>query len=143
MNRTEFERLRDMPGKVIAGDIKFSRKQALAPLLVAEDIAIANDDGVDLKLSVHTNPMTGAKSVNVHVPGVGPICRLDVDGTSHGDAGRSHKHSLQSERCPDRNLPDGVIARADLSGQDVRAVFEAFCAMAAITHSGMFFMPEP
>lgn len=142
MNRNEFELLRDLPGKVIRGDIKFSRKQALAPLLVAEDLVIENAQGVELRLAVHANPATGAKTVNVHVPGIGAICRLDVDGTAHGAAGRSHKHSLQTDRCPDRNLPDGVVARPELAGQPPRAVFGEFCQMAHITHDGTFHDPD-
>lgn len=142
MNRNEFEALRDLPGKVIRGDIKFSRKQALAPLLVAEDLVIDNSTGLELRMSVHANPGTGAKTVNVHVPGVGPICRLDVDSTVHGTAGRNHKHSLQTPRCPDRNLPDGVVTRPDLAGQSPREVFDAFCAMSQITHEGVFHNPD-
>lgn len=141
MIRAQFEVLRDLPGKMVRGDVKFSRKQALSPLVVAEDLVIENSGGVELRMSVHANPVTGAKTVNVHVPGVGPICRLDVDGTVHGAAGRSHKHSLQGERCPDRNLPDGVVSRPDLSGLSVKEVFEKFCEMANITHEGNFVEP--
>ncbi len=75
------------------------------------------------------------------MPGVGRICRLDVDGTAHRPAGRSHKHSVQSERCSDRNLPDGVIDRADLSGRSLAELFAVFCEMAQITHLGTFEPP--
>ena len=100
MNRAEFEMLRDLPGKVIRGDIKFSRKQALAPRLVAEDLVSENTAGVELRMAVHSNPATTAKTINVHVPGTGPICRLDIDGTVHGAAGRSHKHSPADRALP-------------------------------------------
>lgn len=142
MNRTEFEALRDIPGKVIRQDIRFSKRQATAPAVVAEGITITNTGNVELRLNITFNAEVGSKTFNVHVPGVGPICRLDVDGTPHRPAGRSHKHALQSERCPDRNLPDGVVDRADLSGQSVRELFDVFCAIGNIEHIGAFESPD-
>jgi hypothetical protein len=56
-------------------------------------------------------------------------------------AGRSHKHSLQTDRCPERNLPDNVDDRADLAGKTVTELFAIFCEMADITHLGTFFPP--
>ena len=138
MDRTAFEALRDLPDKVIAADIKFARRQALAPVLVAEGIRIENSAGVDLVLTIQFNPTVGAKTVNVHVPGVGPICRLDVDGPAHRPAGRSHKHAVRSERCPDRNLPEAVTDRPELAGKSPREVFDEFCRMAKILHTGAF-----
>jgi hypothetical protein len=52
MDRTTFEALRDLSGKVISGDIRFARRAVLAPLLVAEGIRIDNTDGVELVLTV-------------------------------------------------------------------------------------------
>lgn len=141
MNRAEFEVLRDIPEKVISGDIRFARRSATAPALIADGIVIDNAQGVVLKLNIAFNPETGSKTFNVHIPGLGPICRLDVDGTAHGDAGRSHKHSLKSERCPDRNLPDGVVPREDLSGRTLSQVFAEFCRIANIIHTGTFTVP--
>jgi hypothetical protein len=80
----------------------------------------------------------GSKTFNVHVVGVGPICRVDVDGPAHRPAGRSHKRALRSERCPDRNLPDQVHDRPDLSGKNLVELFEIFCQMAHIEHVGTF-----
>ncbi len=40
--RTDFEALRDLPGKSIQGDIRFTRPRAAHPLMVAADIRIAN-----------------------------------------------------------------------------------------------------
>ncbi|MBI5503454.1 MAG: hypothetical protein HY899_01525 [Deltaproteobacteria bacterium] len=138
MNRTEFEALRDLPGKTIDGDIRLSRREALRPVREASDISIANEHGVDLRMGVRWNPETGKKTVNVYVPGLGPICRIDVDGPMHRDAGRSHKHSLHTERCPDRNLDQDVAARPDLSGRDLETVLRQFCREAAITFGGVF-----
>lgn len=141
MNRTEFEAIRDVPGKVIRCDIKFTRRQATSPALTAEGIEIENAAGIELRLNITYNPLVGSKTFNVHVPGIGPICRLDVDGTAHRPAGRSHKHSLQSDRCPDRNLPDNVRDRGDLSGQSLADLFAVFCHMAQIAHEGTFESP--
>ncbi len=142
MNRQEFEAIRDIPGKVIRGDIRFVSRQAMTPAVVAENIEIINDHQVELRLTIHCNPEVGSKTFNVHVPGKGPICRLDVDGAAHRPAGRSHKHALQSERCSDRNLPDGVADRPDLSGKTLPELFGIFCAIANITHEGQLFAPK-
>jgi hypothetical protein len=80
MDRTEFEALRDLPGKQITQDIPFRRTAPLRPNVVADDVEILNTKGVELRLTIHFNPERGSKTFNVHVPGVGPICRLDVDG---------------------------------------------------------------
>jgi hypothetical protein len=141
VNRTEFETLRDIPGKIIRGDIRFSRRQATSPALVADGIVIENVGGVELRLNITVNPEVGSKTFNVHVPGMGPICRLDVDGPAHPPAGRSHKHALQSDRCPDRNLRDGVTDRPELSGKPIRALFDEFCKLGDISHEGSFETP--
>lgn len=141
MNRAEFEALRDLPDKRITQDIRFVRRQALRPAMEAE-VGIENGHGVELRMNLHFNPETGSKTVNVYIPGTGPICRLDVDGSRHGEAGRSHKHALSTERCPDRNLPDDVVARADLTGRSMQEVFEDFCRTANIEFTGSFFPPE-
>ena len=142
MTRTEFEALRDLPEKRILQEIRFAKRAALRPALEADNITIENANGIDLRMNLHFNPETGSKTVNVYVPGTGPICRLDVDGTKHGDAGRSHKHALVTERCPDRNLPDEVKPRGDLSGESMRVVFDEFCRIGTIRFDGEFGNPE-
>ena len=142
MDRTQFETVRDLPGKRIDQDIRFARRAALAPVVVAEDIRIGNGAGLDLVLTIHFNSVTLVKTFNVHVRGSGPICRLDVDGPAHRPVGRSHKHALQGERCPERNLPDGVVDRSDLSGRRLREVFGVFCELARITHVGTAEWPD-
>lgn len=103
---------------------------------------IHNEGGWKLLLNINYNPEVGSKVFNVRAEDVGPICRLCVDGTAHGDMGRSHKHSLQAARCPDRNLPDGVIAKPELSGCSLRECFEKFCEMAGVEHRGQFQEPR-
>ncbi|MBK9365681.1 MAG: hypothetical protein IPN01_05085 [Deltaproteobacteria bacterium] len=58
-------------------------------MLIAEGILIENPRRVELILSITLNPVVGSKTLNVHVPGVGPICRLDVDGAAHRPASPS------------------------------------------------------
>jgi hypothetical protein len=141
MDRSDFERLRDLPGKVIRADIKFGQRKQ-APGFFADGIEVENSSGISLKLNVRFDPEIGSKTVNVVAMGVGPICRLDVDGPPHRPAGRSHKHSLQTLRCPERNLPDKVIDRPDLAGKTIKEIFEVFCEMAQITHEGTFTVPS-
>jgi hypothetical protein len=140
MNRTEFEALRDLDGKILRGDIRFSRSRATSPLLVAE-IAIENPQNRDMRMVLHYNTETDSKTINVVVTGLGPICRLDIGGTEHGEVGRHHKHSLQTERCPSQNLRH-ADARDDLAGRTFRDVFDDFCEQARIEHRGTMFEPD-
>jgi len=142
MDRHTFETLRDLPGKTISVPIRLSQKQSTQPILSADRIPIENSEGVTLWMNLNYNPETGAKGINVTLVGEGPICRLDVDGANHRDAGRSHKHSLQDERSIRRCLRDGVIPRADLSGKPMREVFDDFCRSANIVHTSTFADPE-
>jgi hypothetical protein len=142
VDRTQFEALRDLPDKRILQDIRFSRRQATAPAVTADGIPIENSAGIDARLNITYNPEVGSKTFNVHVVGVGPICRVDVDGPAHRPAGRSHKHALRNDRCLDRNLPDEVHDRPDLSGKKLVELFEIFCQMAHIEHAGTFEAPD-
>jgi|GEM_PF-773117 len=136
MDRSEFERLRDLPGKRIAGDIRLAQRSDISAAWEAKDIPIANPDGVDARLTVQLVIETGAKTLNVRIMGVGPVCRLEVDSRPHKPAGRSHKHALRTPACPRENLKRSVVDRADLSGRSLSEVFDAFCRMAHIRHDG-------
>jgi hypothetical protein len=141
MNRTEFEALRDVAGKVVRGDINFKQRDQTRPHFIA-DVDIENTAGYALRLMIRYNPEVGSKTFSVDARGVGPICRLDVDGSNHPGAGRQHKHALRTERCPDRNLPDGVEPRPELAGQSVRKCFEEFCRLGLIVHEGRLIAPD-
>ncbi len=141
MDRNEFERLRDLPGKRIVGDIRLTQRRDNSAAWEAKDVAIVNADGVDARLTVQLVSETGAKTLNVKVTGVGPICRLEVDSRAHQPAGRSHKHALHTPDCPRETLKRGGTDRSDLSGQSLNAVFDAFCRMAHIVHDGALIVP--
>jgi len=142
MIRSEFEQLRDMPDKQIRESIRFKRSRNTSPLLRAEDVVIENSAGVELLLDISWNPIRGSKSFNVTLTGVGPICRLDVDGPPHAPMGPTHKHALQGADCPDTNLPLGVVDIALAEGQSLRRLFQSFCEMSNIVFSGTFFAPD-
>ena len=141
MERSEFETLRDLPGKVIRGDIRLTEKRNLSPLMTAENICVENSLGYDLRLTIKYNKETGTKNFNVDCSGVGAICRLDVDDNPHHPAGRSHKHSLRTPQCPERNLPH-VQDRAQDAGSSLSTLFQRFCTMAHISHEGSLFGSE-
>lgn len=141
MDRNAFEKLRDLPGKTLAGDVRFKANRNTAPLFTVEKLRIENSAGVDAFLNITWNPRRGSSHFNVSVAGIGPVCRLDVDGPPHRPAGGTHKHSLQTDACPDRSLPDGVVDRPDLAGKPLRELFDIFCKMAHIEFSGTFEAP--
>lgn len=141
MNTIDFDALRDLPKKTIAVDLQLAEKAGTSPLLTASRIPIVNSAGENIVLNVNYNPETDTKGINVTLVGVGPICRLDVDGTCHGNAGRSHKHAVQDERSINRKLRDGVTSRSDLAGKGLQEVFDDFCTTAKITHNGKLELP--
>lgn len=141
MDGQEFRRLRDLPGKRIVGDIRLAPRSDISAAWEAKDILITNADGVDARMTIQLVTETGAKTINVKVPGVGPICRLEVDSRPHRPASRSHKHALRTADCPRDNLKRDVIDRPDLSGRPLTEVFDAFCRMAQITHEGTLILP--
>jgi hypothetical protein len=136
MDRIRFERLRDLPGKTIDIDIHLLPKRDRAGVFVMEDIPINNSEGVDARLKVEWIEETDAKCINVHIKGIGPICRLEVDSKDHAQFGRSHKHALREPTCPENNLPRDITNRDELSGKEVQEIFLVFCVMAKIDYQG-------
>ena len=141
MERSKFERLRDLPDKRIIGDIRLVQRSDISAAWEARDIPIVNAEGMDARLTMRLVAETGAKTLNVKITGIGPICRLDVDGRPHRPAGRSHKHALRAAACPRENLKRDVTDRSDLNGRSLQEVFEAFCRMAHIDHEGALIVP--
>jgi hypothetical protein len=88
MDRTEFEALRDLPAKTIEGDVRLAVNPRTDPVLTADDIPIVNAANVELTLNATYLPRRKALKINVHARGLGPICRLEVNGQEHPGATR-------------------------------------------------------
>jgi hypothetical protein len=138
MTREEFEALRDLTQKRIAEEIRLTPKRRHSPVLASGRVAIENARDISAQLNIEYNTETNSKTVNVSVAGVGPICRLEVDARAHRPLGRSHKHALQTEQCPQpqENLRRDMTDMSHLSAMDIHDVFAEFCRMAHIEFSG-------
>lgn len=132
--------MRALPGKYVEGDITL--KKDARSYLESEKVPIVNSADVEATALIRWNPETDSKTVNIVVVGLGPICRLDVDGAVHAPAGRHHKHSLMQSDCPEANLKRGIERRDDLAGADIGTVWKEFCRMAAIEHKGQLKVVE-
>ena len=51
-------------------------------MLAAEEIVVHNPLGVSAMLNVTFHPEVGGFKCNVHVRGLGPICRLEINAQS-------------------------------------------------------------
>lgn len=140
MERHEFEQLRNLPGKRITADITFVSMNGMGPNLVFEQVIVENSLGWDVVLNGTYKPGIPAITFNFVLKKVGPICRVDVNGTIHGAAGRTHKHDLQREDDPRLNLPT-ALPRPDLVGKSAKDVWEILCKQANIMHVGKFNEP--
>lgn len=144
MTRQEFEALRDHPDKTITEDIRFKGVTKTAGTVEFRDIEItsAAHPHLPLVLNGSYTPRLSKVKFNVMIKGLGPICRVDVNGVVHGAAGRTHKHSLVLPTDPlaQNNLPH-ADARPDLVGKSPREVFEDFCERASIEFTGHFYDP--
>lgn len=136
----EFHQLRNLPGKIIAADIEFKAGKDFRPNQTFEGINILNSLGWEVTLNGTYKPDIPAVTFNFSIRGIGPICRVDVNGTTHGAAGRTHKHDLRRDEDPRRNLPSAT-ARPDLVGKTPREVWEDLCQRAGIQHTGRFIDP--
>lgn len=143
MNRHEFEALRDVADKRIAADIVFQQRKETSPNLTFDEVVVENRLGFDVVLNGTYKPALPAVTFNFVLRGVGPICRVCVNGTIHRGAGRTHKHDLRhdDDTKGHKNLPEAV-ARPDLEGRSAREVWETLCRQANIVHSGAFVDPE-
>jgi hypothetical protein len=142
MTKDEFDELRRMSGKEISVDILFVKTKHLPEEVVIFDRApVENSMDYEIFLNGHYNRKTGSLTFNFTLQGVGPICRVDVNGAIHGDQGRTHKHELTSEQDPNAGLPI-ARARSDFEGKTAREVWELICKLAKIENTGTFFDPE-
>ena len=139
MTRSEFRDIRDLPDKTIVEDIQFSAVGESSPVLIFENVRVQNSLGLDLRLNGKYNPLIGSLILNFRILDVGPICRLCINGAMHSGS-RTHKHSLQHEDDPRRNLPI-VTARPDFERLAPGLVWAKLCAEAKIIHIGQFVNP--
>ena len=140
MNRVEFEKLRDLPQKVINEDIYFTTSKQNS-VFKSNRLVVTNAANAKVFIDIKYNPDTGYFCLNTCVEGIGAICRLERNSHEHGNAGRDHKHSLQKPNCPDNNLPHAE-AFPNLQGKNVEQMFRMFCKVASITYNGTFHEPN-
>jgi hypothetical protein len=141
LNRQEFEQVRDLAGKQITADIVWASPRDAKPNLTFDSVPLENALEWDIVVNGTYKPDIPAVTFNFVLRGAGPICRVDVNGAIHGDAGRTHKHDLQKETDPRNNLPI-AIARNDLAGKTAAEVWKDICQRANILHTGIFHQPE-
>lgn len=121
MTRLEFERLRDLPGKKLFGNLVFASSETTSPVVTFDSIKIENSLDLPLRLNGRYNRLLPSVVFNFRIMGVGPICRVEVNSTMHRGS-RTHKHSLVEEDDPRQNLP-GIVDRPDLVGKSAREVY--------------------
>jgi len=121
-------------------EIRFSAQPGMGPNLVFEQVKVENTLGYEVHLNGTFKPQIPSVTYNFVLKGVGPICRIDVNGTIHKEAGRTHKHDLRRESDPRNNLPTAV-ARPDLEGRSAREIWTILCEQANITHNAEFHNP--
>lgn len=141
VTQVEFEELRNLPDKEIERDIEFLPKPETAPNLVFEQIQVKNSLNWDVVLNGTYKPDIPSVTFNFVLKGVGPICRVCVNGSLHGAAGRTHKHELTTDQDPKLNLPN-AIARPDLVAKTPEEIWKILCRQARIRHTGSFRNPK-
>jgi len=141
MNRNEFEALRNLPDKRIAEDIRFEVKQPTRPLMTFEGVVVENSLNYDVVLNGTYNPDIPSVKFNFVLRGIGPICRVCMNGKIHKPAGRTHKHDLRKDSDPANNLPTAV-ERPDLVGKSAKEVWDILLHQANIQHTGAFVDPD-
>ena len=137
MDRKEFERIRDAPGKEILGDIVLRKFKENSAVLTCKK-KIDNRLGYKAFLHIKFNQETSEKNLTVSIDKVGPVCRLDINSRPHKPCSRNHKHSLRTEKCPSENLTRDVSARDELANKEIDEIFRIFCNNAKIVHNGNF-----
>ncbi len=144
MNRDQFLVLRDLPDKTISSDIEFVPNRSHPDSLIIEQIQIENSLGYELILNGTFVPAIPAIKFNFSIKNAGgAVCRIEVNGRIHGQAGRTHKHDLKTENCPRLNLPSAVARPdLDLSKQSPSEIWKIICTEAQITHIGIFKDPN-
>lgn len=100
MDRNEFDALRNLRGKAIDGDVKFRADSRGSQVMRVKRIEVQNAIGWPVSIDAHYDPRFPKFVLNFSIDGIGPICRVCVNGTEHKDVGRFHKHELREESDP-------------------------------------------
>ena len=140
MTRLEFHALRDLPDKRITADIAFKTSAATGSNLTFDNVAVENSLGVEVIMNGTFKPGIPTVTYNFYVRSQGPICRVCVNGTFHGEGGRTHKHELRDEADQRLNLPT-VLPRPELENLSPREVWNKLMQDAKIVHTGIFIDP--
>ena len=127
MNRAAFLQLRALPGKVIDVNIAFQVEAGSGGNRVFRGVVVENTLDWGIVLNGTYKPIQNSFTFNFVARGVGPICRVDVNGTIHPPAGRTHKHDLVADDDPYRNLQTPLHDRI-LSGIPTRCLADALRA---------------
>jgi hypothetical protein len=141
VTREEFILLR-RSDKEVSANIEFvSEKNCHEDTVIFGPVPVANSLDYTIHLYGHYNRKTKTIGFNFMVAGErGSICRVDVNGPIHGDAGRTHKQELMEEADQRKDLPHAK-SRPDLEGKTPRQVWEILCRQANIDHTGTFVDP--
>ena len=143
MTRAEFIHLLAAQDKRIDGDLIFEERAGKQPNLVMRSVEVVNGSGLRITLHGHYNKFYGSITFTFACSDAGgPICRLDVRGSPHGNAGRTHKHDLHAETDPRDNLPQ-AHPRPDLDLSSPVEAWRTLCEQARITHVGQLVDPTP
>jgi hypothetical protein len=144
MNRNQFLELRNLPGKTIASDIEFIPHKFSTSSLIFEQVEVSNSLGYELILNGSFVPAIPAIKFNFSIKSAGgSICRIEINGKLHREAGRTHKHDLRTENCPRKNLPFAdARSDLDLSKQSASEIWAIICKEANIIHTGVFKDPS-
>lgn len=141
MTKQEFEILRNLPNKTIESDIIWQEEKGMGPNLIFKGIEVINSIGILILVNGTYKPRLPSVTFNFVVNPIGPICRIDVNGSPHKDAGRTHKHELQEPDDSKKNLPY-AITRLDLNDKTPYQVWRILCKQANIIHKGKFVEPR-
>lgn len=139
MTEKEFAYFRDLPGKTISSDITFLDKCKTGIQVEFRKVLISIPGHPETVAHLDGSYHRGIEKTkfNISVQDLGPVCRIDVNGQNHKNAGRTHKHTLTAPTDPDDNLP-AAVARPDLNGLTPREIFNRLCEQANITMQGIF-----
>lgn len=141
MTVDEFEQLRDLPGKVVTGDLEFLKTSN--PDVFRCEMVLGSFQGHEVRLTASYYDHIPAVTFNFRVTGFKAVCRYCVNNTAHidhvtGKKVRTHKHSPESDYCFRNNLPR-ARERTDLDitdFADVQNIWDVICKDANILHSG-------